>query len=67
MAEELLKKESLTYEEICDLIGPPPHGHKSLVDIIEFGPEANATTGEAAPAPAAPSSANTNSKEESSN
>lgn len=63
MAEELLKKESLTYEEICQLIGPPPHGHKTLVDIIEFGPEANVSKGETAPPP----SASNHSKEVSSN
>lgn len=65
VAEELLKKESLTYEEICQLIGPPPHGHKALVDIIEFGPEANESPkGESQTAPPPPAS---NSKEEFSN
>lgn len=43
LAEELLKKETLTYEEICEIIGPPPGGHKNLVDLIEFGPAESAT------------------------
>lgn len=41
LAEELLKRETLSYKEICDLIGPPAFGHKNLVDIIEFGAETN--------------------------
>lgn len=67
IAEELLKRESLTYDEICELIGPPPFGHKSLVDIIEFGAEANATTSDTQSTRAPPPPANNNSKEESSN
>ncbi|KAJ1523756.1 hypothetical protein ONE63_001589 [Megalurothrips usitatus] len=50
VASNLLEKETLSYEDICNLIGPPPHGHKSLVDIIEFGePMALNGNGEAEP------------------
>ena len=28
LAEELLEKETLMYEDIEQLIGPPPHTHK---------------------------------------
>lgn len=53
LAEALLKKETLSYDDICNLIGTPPHGHKNLVDIIDFGPEAstpNSNASEASPA-----------------
>lgn len=42
LAEALLKQETLSYDDICKLIGTPPFGHKNLVDIIDFGPEAAA-------------------------
>lgn len=36
MAETLLKKETLNYKDVEDLIGPPPHGKKRLIDPAEF-------------------------------
>ncbi|XP_014209365.1 paraplegin isoform X2 [Copidosoma floridanum] len=36
LAEELLKKETLTYEEVEKLIGPPPFGKKNLIDSVDF-------------------------------
>lgn len=36
IAEELLKKETLTHEEVEKLIGPPPFGKKHLVDPADM-------------------------------
>ncbi|CAK9829012.1 Spg7 [Anthophora retusa] len=36
LAETLLKKETLTYQDIEALIGPPPFGKKNLTDTSEF-------------------------------
>lgn len=36
LAETLLKKETLRYEEVEELIGPPPHGKKTMVDNLDF-------------------------------
>lgn len=36
MAETLLKKETLNYEEVEKLIGPPPFGQKRLIEPTEF-------------------------------
>ena len=32
MATTLLEKEVLTYEDIEQLIGPPPHGQKNVIE-----------------------------------
>jgi len=32
----LLKKETLRYEEVEELLGPPPHGRKNLIELGEF-------------------------------
>ncbi|XP_078040803.1 SPG7 matrix AAA peptidase subunit, paraplegin [Augochlora pura] len=36
LAEELLKKETLTYKDVEKLLGPPPYGKKRLVEPAEF-------------------------------
>jgi len=36
VAEELLKKETLNYDEVEKLIGPPLHGKKRMIDPLEF-------------------------------
>lgn len=36
LAESLLKNETLTYEDVERLIGPPPFGKKRLIDPAEF-------------------------------
>ncbi|KZC08403.1 Paraplegin [Dufourea novaeangliae] len=36
LAEELLKKETLTYDDVEKLLGPPPYGKKRLVEPAEF-------------------------------
>ncbi|XP_058807496.1 paraplegin isoform X2 [Phymastichus coffea] len=36
IAEALLKKETLTYEEVEQLIGPPPFGKKKLIEPADF-------------------------------
>lgn len=36
MAETLLKKETLNYEDVENLLGPPPYGGKRLIDPAEF-------------------------------
>ncbi|GMR48129.1 hypothetical protein PMAYCL1PPCAC_18324 [Pristionchus mayeri] len=35
IGKELLKHEVLKYEDVCKLIGPPPHGPKGVVDLID--------------------------------
>nr|CAD7596337.1 unnamed protein product [Timema genevievae] len=36
LAETLLKKETLNYEDVESLIGPPPHGKKNLISEVDF-------------------------------
>ena len=36
MAEALLKRETLNYEDVESLLGPPPHGKKHLVTPTEY-------------------------------
>ncbi|XP_034947540.1 paraplegin [Chelonus insularis] len=36
VAQALLKKETLTYEEVESLIGPPPFGNKAKVEFLEI-------------------------------
>ncbi|GFT93907.1 paraplegin [Nephila pilipes] len=38
LAEALLQKEILNYDDIVKLIGPPAHGKKVLIEAIDFGP-----------------------------
>ncbi|GIY14862.1 paraplegin [Caerostris darwini] len=38
LAEELLKREVLNYDDIKALIGPPAHGKKVLIEAVDFGP-----------------------------
>lgn len=32
----MLKKETLNYDDVEKLLGPPPHGNKRLIDPAEF-------------------------------
>ncbi|KAL2723505.1 paraplegin [Vespula maculifrons] len=36
IAEALLEKETLSYDDVEKLIGPPPHGKKNLIELAEF-------------------------------
>ena len=36
LAETLLKKETLKYEDVEKLLGPPPYGKKNLVELGDF-------------------------------
>lgn len=36
MAETLLKRETLNYEDVEGLLGPPPYGRKRLIEPAEF-------------------------------
>jgi spastic paraplegia protein 7 len=36
MAEALLEKETLNYEDVEKLLGAPPHGKKHLVSPVDF-------------------------------
>lgn len=36
LAETLLKKETLNYEDVENLLGPPPYGTKRLIEPAEF-------------------------------
>ncbi|XP_043287010.1 paraplegin [Venturia canescens] len=36
IAETLLKQETLNYEDVVKLIGPPPFGKKRLIDSVDF-------------------------------
>lgn len=36
MAETLLQKETLNYEDVEGLLGPPPYGTKRLIEPAEF-------------------------------
>ena len=35
LARELHKNETLTYEDVKRLIGPPPHGPKSVIELAD--------------------------------
>lgn len=59
LAEALLEKETLNYDDVVNLIGPPPHGHKKKVELLDFGPTQAAespTEPPKEPPPASPSS-----------
>jgi spastic paraplegia protein 7 len=36
MAQALLEKETLNYDDVEKLIGPPPHGKKHLISPLDF-------------------------------
>jgi spastic paraplegia protein 7 len=36
LAEALLAKETLNYDDVLKLLGPPPHGKKNLVSPVDF-------------------------------
>ena len=36
MAEALLQKETLNYDDVEKLIGPPPHGKKHLISPLDY-------------------------------
>merc|ERR1711874_854445 len=36
LAERLLEVETLNYDDVVALIGPPPHGKKNLVSPLEY-------------------------------
>lgn len=36
MAENLIKKETLNYNDVEALIGPPPYGNKRLIEPADF-------------------------------
>lgn len=36
LAEELLKKETLNFNEVQAILGPPPFPQKKFIDPIEF-------------------------------
>ena len=36
MAVELLERETLNYDDVEQLIGPPPHGKKHLISPVEY-------------------------------
>lgn len=36
IAKELLKRETLNYDDVVALIGPPLHGNKKLIAPVEF-------------------------------
>ena len=36
MAESLLKRETLNYDDVEKLLGPPPHGKKHLVSPVDY-------------------------------
>lgn len=38
VAEELLKREVLNYDDVEKLIGPPKYGKKQLIEVVDFGP-----------------------------
>ena len=41
LAESLLKYETLNYDDVVKLIGPPPHGKKRLIEPVEFEASVN--------------------------
>jgi len=36
LAENLIKKETLNYDDVEKLLGPPPFGQKKLIDPAQF-------------------------------
>ncbi|XP_067140149.1 mitochondrial inner membrane m-AAA protease component paraplegin [Centruroides vittatus] len=38
LAESLLEKEILNYDDVEKLLGPPPHGKKQLIENLDWGP-----------------------------
>ena len=46
LAETLLKKETLNYDDVENLIGPPPFGKKTLIGPAEFEESVNKAAGE---------------------
>ncbi|PSN48736.1 Paraplegin [Blattella germanica] len=46
LAETLLKKETLNYDDVEKLIGPPPYGKKRLIAPAEFEDSVNKAAGE---------------------
>ncbi|XP_018021420.2 paraplegin, partial [Hyalella azteca] len=53
LAEALLEKETLSYEAVEELWGPPPHGPKQTIDPLQFEGEVRAWK-EGSPQPPAP-------------
>lgn len=49
MAESLLKRETLNYEDVEALIGPPPFGKKHLIEPAEFEESVRKDVGDYAP------------------
>lgn len=45
IAEALLKKEVLNYDDVEALIGPPPHGKKNLIEPADFELSVNEQAG----------------------
>lgn len=41
LAETLMKKETLNYDDVVKLIGPPPYGKKRLIEPVEFEASVN--------------------------
>lgn len=39
LAEALLERETLNYNDVVQLIGHPPHGGKKKIEIFDFGTE----------------------------
>lgn len=54
----MLAKETLNYSDVEDLIGPPPHGQKHLIEPLQFEAEiseqAGIPPGRSQPAPPPP-------------
>lgn len=46
LAETLLKNETLNYDDVVKLIGPPPHGKKRLIEPMEFEASVNQASSE---------------------
>ncbi|KAF2901674.1 hypothetical protein ILUMI_04517 [Ignelater luminosus] len=49
LAESLLKRETLNYEDVETLIGPPPFGKKKLIEPAEFEESVRKDAGDYAP------------------
>ena len=48
-----MSRDTLNYEDVVALIGPPPHGHKHLVTHQEFEAELQEEAAASAPPPPA--------------
>ncbi|XP_014245554.1 paraplegin [Cimex lectularius] len=44
LSSELLKKETLSYNDVEALIGPPKHGNKKMIEPVEFEASLNSLT-----------------------